>query len=69
VKSIPVSLKFYDVQGLVASCPEVQVGFHEDSPLCAPKFSLDGKNCTTSCSPTRAAHKKQVSRYLPSIYY
>lgn len=67
--SIPVSLKFYDVEGLVASCPAVDVRLHDESPLCEPKFTLAGKTCTTTCSPTRSARKKQISRYLPSLYY
>lgn len=66
---IPVSLKFYDVQGLVASCPAVNVGLHEQSPLCEPKFTLDGKTCTSTCSPTKLGRKKRISRYLPSVYY
>lgn len=67
--AIPVSLKFYDMQGLVASCPEVAVGLHESDPLCEPKFKLEGKTCSVTCLPTRAQRKKKITRYLPPIYY
>ena len=67
--AIPVSLKFYDMEGLVASCPEVAVGVFEDDPMCQPKFKLQGKTCSVTCAPTKSQRKKTVQRYLPPIYY
>lgn len=62
-----VWLSFYDMQGLVASCPAVEVRFQDAEPLCEPRFVLtkDAKarsGCDSSCAPTRSDRRRRMER-------
>jgi hypothetical protein len=38
--TVPVSLKFYDADGLISTCPRIDVAVAGGKPACRPRFVL-----------------------------
>lgn len=56
---VPVTLRFYDSDGLISSCPRVDVAVRDGKAACRPRFVLTGTQlgyrqflCELTCEPT-----------------